>query len=157
MDGLILIVTDKNLTSYRMPNEPIVIIDDDTDDHYIFDEVCTNLNLGNERKFFTSALAALEYLKSTSDQPFIIFCDMNMPKISGLDLRRTIDRDEELRRKSIPFIFFTTAASKRQINEAYDMAVQGFFLKESTFDETEKVLRLILEYWKKCKHPNAYQ
>ncbi|HEY0656332.1 MAG TPA: response regulator [Chryseosolibacter sp.] len=140
-----------------MPNEPIVIIDDDTDDHYIFDEVCRRMNLGNELKFFTSALQALEYLRSTNDQPFIIFCDVNMPKMTGLELRRAIDQDEGLRRKSIPFVFFTTAASKPQVVEAYNLTVQGFFIKESTFDETEKVLRLIFEYWKKCRHPNAYQ
>jgi CheY-like chemotaxis protein len=139
-----------------MPNEPIVIIDDDTDDHFIFDEVCRRMNLGNELKFFKTAMSALEYLRSTHDRPFIIFCDINMPRMTGLELRRTIDKDDVLRKKSIPFVFFTTAASRPQINEAYDMTVQGLFLKESTFDETEKVLRLILEYWKKCKHPNAY-
>jgi CheY-like chemotaxis protein len=139
-----------------MPNEPIVIIDDDTDDHFIFDEVCRKMDIANERKFFRSAVSALEYLRLTTDQPFIIFCDINMPKISGLELRRVIGQNEELRRKSIPFVFFTTAASRPQINEAYDLTVQGFFIKESTFEETEKVVRLVLEYWKKCKHPNAY-
>jgi CheY-like chemotaxis protein len=140
-----------------MPNEPIVIIDDDTDDHFIIEEVFRKLDFGNELKFFKTAMSALEYLKSTSDKPFLIFCDINMPKMTGLELRRTIDKDDMLRRKSIPFVFLTTAASKFQINEAYDLTVQGLFLKESTFEETEKVVRLILEYWKKCKHPNAYQ
>ena len=138
-------------------SDPIVIIDDDTDDHFIFEEVCNKMKLGNQLKFFRTALSALEYLKETSDKPFIIFCDINMPKMSGLELRRIIDRDEALRRKSIPFILFTTAASKPQIDEAYDLTVQGLFLKESTFEETENILTLILEYWKKCKHPNAYK
>lgn len=140
-----------------MPNEPIIIIDDDTDDHYIFQEVCQKFNLGNELKFFGTATAALQYLRTTADEPFIIFCDINMPQMNGLELRRVIDKDEALRRKSIPFIFFTTAASRNQVNEAYDLTVQGLFIKESNFDDTEKVLRLIIEYWQKCRHPKAYR
>lgn len=138
-----------------MSHEPIVIIDDDTNDHFIFEEVCGKMKLKNPLKFFNSAVAALEYLQTTSDQPFIIFCDINMPKMTGLELRRAIDEDDRLRRKSIPFIFFTTAASKPQIDEAHRLTVQGFFIKESTFGETENILRLILEYWKKCRHPNS--
>jgi CheY-like chemotaxis protein len=139
-----------------MPHEPIIVIDDDTDDHFIFNEVCQKLNLQNELKFFKTGPSALEYLRSTQDRPFIIFCDINMPQMNGLELRRMIDKDEALRKKSIPFIFFTTAASRSQINEAYSLTVQGLFIKESSFDDTEKVLRLIFEYWQKCKHPKGY-
>jgi CheY-like chemotaxis protein len=78
---------------------------------------------------------------------------MNMPRMSGLELRRRINEDEILRRKSIPFVFFTTAASKQQVEEAYDLTVQGFFIKEPSFIETQRTFKLILEYWDKCKHP----
>jgi CheY-like chemotaxis protein len=139
-----------------MPNEPIVVIDDDTDDHFIFDEVCQKLKLKNELKFFKSGPSALAYLRTTTDQPFIIFCDINMPQMNGIELRRVIDNDEALRKKSIPFVFFTTSASKSQIDEVYNLTVQGVFIKETSFDDTEKVLTLIFEYWKKCKHPKGY-
>ena len=140
-----------------MASEPIVIIDDDTDDHFIFQEVCQKLDFPNELKFFKTGISALQYLRDTSDDPFIIFCDINMPQMNGLELRRIIDKDETLRKKSIPFIFLTTAASSTQVKEAYDLTVQGLFIKESSFDDTEKVLRLIFEYWRKCKHPKAYR
>lgn len=140
-----------------MHKEPIVIIDDDPDDHFIFQEVCNKLRYANELKFFTTAPAALDYLRTTSDEPFIIFCDINMPRMTGLELRRIIEKDEELRRKSIPFVFFTTAASRAQVMEAYDLTVQGLFTKESTFEDTERSIALILEYWNKCKHPKAFK
>lgn len=140
-----------------MGGAPIIVIDDDTDDHFIFNEVCQKLKLPNELKFFKTAASALYYLRTTSDEPFIIFCDLNMPKMNGIELRRIIDSDEALKKKSIPFVFFTTAASLSQISEAYDLTVQGFFIKESSFEDTEKVLRLIFEYWQTCKHPKAYR
>jgi CheY-like chemotaxis protein len=139
-----------------MKNEPIIVIDDDPDDHFIFQEVCSKIKYGNELKFFNTALAALEYFQTTNDDPFIVFCDLNMPLMTGMELRRRIESDEKLKLKSIPFIFFTTSASRSQIDEAYKLTVQGFFIKESSFDETERVLTLILEYWTKCKHPKVY-
>lgn len=135
--------------------EPIIIVDDDMDDHFIFREIAKNINLTNELVFFRNGLEVLSYLKTTTQKPFIIFCDINMPNMDGLTLRRQINQDEYLRKKSIPFVFFTTAASARQIREAYDLTVQGFFLKESSFIETEKTFRLVLDYWDKCKHPNS--
>jgi CheY-like chemotaxis protein len=135
--------------------EPIIIVDDDTDDHFIFREIAAKLNLANELLFFRNGLEVLSFLRTTTLKPFIIFCDMNMPQMDGLQLRRQINQEEQLRKKSIPFVFFTTAASKQQIQEAYDLTVQGFFLKESSFIETENTFKLILEYWDKCRHPNS--
>ncbi|MEO5603965.1 MAG: response regulator [Cyclobacteriaceae bacterium] len=136
-------------------NEPIIFIDDDVDDHFIFEEICKNLNLSNHYKFFHNGDAVLQYLRTTTDRPFIIFCDINMPQMNGLQLRKAINEDETLREKSIPFVFFSTAPSNQQIRQAYGLTVQGFFLKEQSFEETKNTFKLILEYWQKCKHPNS--
>jgi CheY-like chemotaxis protein len=135
--------------------EPIIIVDDDTDDHFIFNEIAYKIKLSNVLIFFRNAYDVLAYLRSTLQKPFLIFCDINMPLMNGLELRREINNDETLRKKSIPFIFFTTAASKQQIHEAYDLTVQGFFLKESNFSDSEATFKLIIDYWSKCKHPNS--
>ena len=74
--------------------------------------------------------------------------------MNGIDLRKEINEDPALREKSIPFVFFSTAASPDQIRKAYDLTVQGFFIKQPTFAETEDTLKCILTYWSKCKHPN---
>jgi CheY-like chemotaxis protein len=147
---------NESLKSTRMySQEPIIIIDDDMDDHYIFREIAERLNLRNELIFFRNGLEVLPYLRTTTQHPFIIFCDMNMPQMDGLELRKRINEEEFLRKKSIPFVFFTTAASAQQIRQAYDLTVQGFFIKESSFIETERTFKLILDYWDKSKHPNS--
>lgn len=139
----------------KSEEDPIIFLDDDADDHFIFTEICNRLGVGDRLKFFTRGSAMLQYLRTTPDKPFIIFCDINMPEMNGLAVRREINAETALREKSIPFIFFSTAASPEQIREAYRLTVQGFFLKEQTFSETENTFRLILEYWKKCKHPSG--
>ncbi|MDQ2657388.1 MAG: response regulator [Bacteroidota bacterium] len=135
-------------------NGPIIFVEDDADDQYIFHEVCEKLGVADRLKFFPSAETVLHYLRTTTEKPFIIFCDINMPEMDGLELRKQINKEEELRRQSIPFVFMSTAANPKQVRTAYDLTVQGFFLKEQRFSDTLATMKLILEYWRKCFHPN---
>src|SRR5688572_30595355 len=134
---------------------PIIFVDDDADDQFIFEEVCRKLEIVNKLKFFRDGGTALNYLRETSEKPFIIFCDINMPKMNGLQIRKQINDEEHLRRKSIPFVFFSTAATDSQVKLAYDLTVQGFFIKEQNFGDTQATFKMILDYWGKCKHPNS--
>lgn len=141
-----------------MPEKnPIIFVEDDADDQFIYEEVCRKLAVRNPLKFFPNAESALNYLRITSDKPFIIFCDINMPQSDGLNLRRTINEEDHLRRKSIPFVFLSTAATPMQVRLAYDLTVQGFFIKEQSFAGTEATIKMVLDYWSKCFHPNMTQ
>ena len=134
---------------------PIIFVDDDPDDQFIYEEVCKKLDIVTKLRFFNHGKAVLNYLRETTEKPFIIFCDINMPEMNGLQIRKQINDEEQLRRKSIPFVFFSTAATNDQVRIAYDLTVQGFFIKEQNFADTVATFKMILEYWKKCKHPNS--
>jgi CheY-like chemotaxis protein len=134
----------------------IVIVEDDIDDQEIFEDVMKELKVQNERVYFTLASNALEHLQHGTVQPFIIFCDINLPGLSGLDFKRQIDSDNELRRKSIPFIFISTSTERAAVTIAYtEMVVQGFFKKPDSINEMKNLLEMILNYWQRCTHPNA--
>jgi CheY-like chemotaxis protein len=134
---------------------PILLVDDDADDRQLVESVCQSLLYNNPIIHFENGLQLLEYLSATREKPFLILCDINMPIINGLEVRRKIDEDESLRRKSIPFVFFSTKAVQREVAEAYELTVQGFFEKGDSLDQLTVRLRLILEYWTNCHHPNA--
>lgn len=80
-----------------------------------------------------------------------------MPHMDGMEVRRLINEDLLLKSKAIPFIFFSTSASAAQVRKAYDLTVQGFFIKGNSFEETERKFRRILEYWSDCQHPNSLE
>ena len=75
---------------------PILIIEDDRDDQHLLTEVFTTLNIKNELKFFENGNTALHYLQTTLDQPFIILSDVNLPGMSGPELKRSINEDDYL-------------------------------------------------------------
>ena len=135
---------------------PIVLVEDDQDDKEIFETILEDLNIKNKFVWFRESESAFDYLSTTSESVFLIFCDINMPGFTGLEFKRNIDGDPELRKKSIPFVFFSTFASQKAIDEAYiKMTIQGFFEKPSKYDEVKTLIKLILDYWKYCKHPNS--
>ncbi|MEO7523190.1 MAG: response regulator [Ferruginibacter sp.] len=73
---------------------PILIIEDDRDDQEILIEIFKELNYENEVIFFDEGEKALEYLIATMIKPFIIFSDINMPKLNGLELRLKIKENQ---------------------------------------------------------------
>ncbi|MBI2721109.1 MAG: response regulator [Bacteroidetes bacterium] len=133
---------------------PIIIIEDDRDDQEIFGIVFEELGYKNDILFFGDGEEALNYLTSTALEPFIIFSDINMPKLNGMELREKIYENEDLRIKSIPYLFFSTTAEQKHIIDAYSKSVQGFFIKPSGINEIKNILQIIIEYWQKCESPN---
>lgn len=136
------------------PIGPIILIEDDEDDCFFISNAIKNSGFQNEIKTFSNGKLALNYLITMSDQPFIIFCDINMPVMDGLTLRQRIDTNEGLKKRSIPFVFLTTTNNPRQIDAAYDSTVQGFFEKGRNIHQLQETIHEILLYWKKCLHPN---
>jgi CheY-like chemotaxis protein len=134
----------------------VVIIEDDEDDKEIFELIMRELGIRNKIEWFPETQSAFTFLATNGKSIFLIFCDINMPGKNGLEFKRDIDADPELRRRSIPFIFYSTAANQEDINEAYvNMTVQGFFQKSSDYGQVKKILQIIFDYWANCKHPNA--
>jgi CheY-like chemotaxis protein len=94
------------------------------------------------------------FLKETREDIFLVICDMKMTCIDGLDLKRMIDQNPEVRKKIFPFIFVTMAETKEQITEAYNYRAQGYFKKPPTTNEQAEMLDIIIKYWIISIHPN---
>ena len=111
---------------------PIIIVEDDADDHELLKEAFIKLEVDNELRFLNNGQEALDYLTSTKEQPFMILSDINMPVMDGLTLAETINSNDYLKSKSIPFIIFTTTENPLIVNRAYKLSVQGYFKKQNS-------------------------
>ncbi|MGZ5253465.1 MAG: response regulator [Flavitalea sp.] len=132
----------------------IIIIEDDLDDQDILTEIFKDLKYENEIIFFGDSLKALDYLTDTSVEPFLVLSDINMPKLNGMELREKIHNNEDLRMKSIPYLFFSTSAEQKHVIDAYSRSIQGFFIKPNNYDKLKATIQKIVEYWQECESPN---
>jgi DNA-binding LytR/AlgR family response regulator len=76
-----------------------------------------------------SALKAVEYLKS--EKIDLIFLDINMPKITGIEFLRTLTDP--------PYVIITTAYREYAI-EGYDLDIVDFLLKPISFERFLKAI-----------------
>ncbi len=139
-----------------MKNGPVIIIEDDVDDQEHLKEIFQKLDYPNPIVFFSDGQEALDYLNKPTTLPFIILSDINMPKLSGFELRTKLKTDADLALKCIPYLFFSTAISQKAVIDAYSMSVQGFFVKPNLMSELEKTISAIMEYWKSCAAPTNF-
>src|SRR4051812_7963677 len=106
---------------------PIVIIDNDLEDQELIKLALKSLLVTNKLIFYTDGAQALEFLLASTENPFLIISNVRMPRMDGMDLRRAINSNEQLKKKAIPFIFLSELADPDEVNEAYQLNVQGYF------------------------------
>lgn len=137
-----------------MQTGAIWIIDSDIDDRDMVREVWRELKLTNELVFLENAEDTIHHLATAEVSPFIIICEVNLPKVDGFALREKILASNSRKFKSVPFIFWSTHASESQITRAYDLSVHGFFIKDSSFAEVKNTFMHIINYWLKSRMPS---
>lgn len=85
----------------------------------------------------------LELLQKSVDEdsPYgLVLCDINMPKMNGLDLIEKCHVDDKLQK--IPFIVITTESSREIVLKAVLKGVKGYLVKPFTINEVqEKIVK----------------
>ena len=109
----------------------ILIVDDSSTMRRIVIKFLNNNNFHNliEVRDGVNALASVR-----NDTVDLIVCDLNMPKMNGLEFLKIIKEDD--RTKHIPFIILTVEAIQKTMNKALSMNVDSYIVKpvaENTF------------------------
>lgn len=132
----------------------IVVIDADDLDNEIFTQIIEELGLRQHLHIFSDGDAAIAFLKQTPKKIGLIFCEIYLPKRNGMELKLAMREDDTLRKKSIPFILFSSVINPREVDTAYlELPVQGMFLKETSYETMKKIIGVAIAYWSTCVHP----
>jgi DNA-binding response OmpR family regulator len=93
---------------------------------------------------------AVERVKS--DSPDIVFMDINMPIMDGLEALKEIREFN----KMLPIIMVTAAyGSEEKITRAKNLGVSGFFAKNYTFDQLVTMIQMTLRTHKNLRGPDG--
>jgi CheY-like chemotaxis protein len=134
--------------------DAVWIVDDDGEDHELVEEIFKELKFKNPLKFFNRAKPMLSALEKEEIAPFIIISDVNLPGMDGFQLREKLLATPDNKFHSVPFIFWSTAASEKQIRKSYELRAHGFFIKESRFEDWKTTFIHIIEYWRRSRMPS---
>ena len=87
-----------------------------------------------------------QYLhRKITDVPKVIYLDLKMPKVDGLEVLRKVKSDE--RTRTIPVVMLTSSKENKDIDETYRLGVNSFIVKPVAFDEYVKTVSELGSYW----------
>jgi two-component system, chemotaxis family, response regulator Rcp1 len=75
----------------------------------------------------------------------VILLDLNMPRVSGLDVLRHMHKDPALNK--IPVVMFTTSNSRTDIMKCYELGAKAFVCKPLDINDFNDSIRSIVEFW----------
>ena len=145
------------MTPTTSNSNPIILIDDDIEDIEIFKQGFKALGVKNEILVFTDGNKFYDYISTTNRKSFFIFCDINMHKINGFELKQKIFDNEEIRLKCIPFLMLSTSDASSSVLEAYSLNVQGYFIKPQTVQGIRDMFEIVIKYWSISQRPRSEQ
>lgn len=133
----------------------LLLIEDEPADIILFLKAAEELGFNNKVTVVKNGEEALGFLNDNADILFMILCDMNMPKMTGMELKKELEKTAQRLNKTIPFIFFSTAKTELDLEDAYELRVQGYFLKGENYQQYLLTLQIIIKYWDLCEHPGS--
>jgi two-component system response regulator len=93
---------------------------------------------------FIFAKKSFEGRKIQNDLKLVLL-DLKLPRLDGLEVLRKIREDE--RTRSLPVIILTSSREKRDIAEAYSLAINSYVVKPVGFDNYVKTISTLAYYW----------
>lgn len=124
-----------------MKYKNILLIDDDDDDCEIF-LVAIEKALGpGNYNTINQAIKAFDQLNKNQIHPDLIFLDLNMPIMNGVQFLTELKKREHL--SHIPVIIFSTSSQIELINQTKQLGAHDFITKPSDFNDFLKIFQSI--------------
>lgn len=124
----------------------ILVAEDDEDDKIFIKDAFKKLKILNEVTFVENGEELINNLKSPDIKlPDIIFLDLNMPIINGMQALKIIKEDSEL--KKIPIIVLTTSKNEEDVLKTYKIGISAYIIKPFTFDDLISIVQKTANYY----------
>jgi CheY-like chemotaxis protein len=120
-----------------MKYKNILQIDDDYDDCAFFLEALQEVSAAAYTAIH-NPVQAIQKLIDNEIHPDVIFLDINMPIMNGLEVLHEIKKKEKI--KNIPVIIFSTSVPPEVKNKMKDLGILDYFTKPSDFKTLKNIL-----------------
>ena len=138
-----------------MPNNElqILLVEDNISDAMLTIRALKKHNLGNNLVHLYDGAQALDFLfgkgeyegRNLAEKPKVIFLDLKMPKVDGLEVLRHLKSDDHT--KLIPVVMMTSSKEEKDIIESHRLGVNSYIVKPVGFENFSKIVVDLGLYW----------
>jgi len=134
-------------------DRPILLIEDNADDEALTLRAFDRHRITNEVVVARTGTEALDYLfgegkhasRDLSVQPAVIFLDLKLPRMDGLEVLRRI-RASNLT-SFLPVVVLTTSKEPDDIHQSYVLGANSYIRKPVDFEQFLITVGKLAEYW----------
>ena len=147
-----------------MSDKVILLIEDNPDDEALTLRALNKNNILNEVVVARDGEEALEYLfgtgkyegRDTNIQPQVILLDLQLPKLSGLEVLKRLRADK--RTVLQPVVVLTTSSEEQDIMASYANGANSYIRKPVDFNQFIEAVKQLGLYWLVLNEaPSRYQ
>jgi len=136
-----------------MEEKGILLVEDNSDDEALTLRALKKSNIKNEVVVVRDGAEALDWLfargahaaRDASVLPQVVLLDLKLPKVSGLEVLRTVREDP--RTKRLPVVLLTSSREDQDLVAGYDLGANSYVRKPVDFGEFVEAIRQLGLYW----------
>jgi two-component system, response regulator len=141
------------------PEVEILLVDDNSSDVELTVRALRTHKLANSIHIANDGQEALDFIfcrgayaqRSFTAPPKVIFLDLKMPKVDGIEVLRAIRSDA--RTKPIPVVILTSSKEQQDVVDGYELGVNAYIQKPVDFDEFRRVIEQLGLFWLVVNQP----
>jgi len=134
----------------RLTAIDVLLVEDDEGDVLMTKEAFEYYKIRNRLHVVTDGEQALAFLRRTfpyedAPRPGLILLDVNLPRLSGLEVLAELKRDPDL--LVIPVVILTTSKADEDILRSYQLHANAYVTKPVDFDQFIAAIRQIDDFF----------
>jgi two-component system response regulator len=136
----------------------VLLVEDNPDDAALALRALKKHNLINKIRVVNDGVEALEHIFGQDSEscicaPRVIFLDLHLPRVNGLEVLRKLKADE--RTRTIPVVVLTSSHEDQDVAECYRLGVNSYIVKPVEFDNFMHAVSELGLYWMLLNKPPA--
>src|SRR2546425_8058666 len=92
-----------------------------------------------------------KFAMRADNDPAVVLLDLKMPKVDGLEVLRTIKKDDKL--KTIPLVILTSSREEKDLVESYKLGVNAYVVKPVNFQQFIEAVKELGAFWAVINEP----
>lgn len=140
------------------PHRPILLAEDNENDVELTLAALRGLNLANEIVVVNDGAAVLDFLRCRNRYagrraiaPQVLFLDLKMPRVDGLETLRQIRADAEF--YTLPVVILTSSAEETDLIRGYALGANGYVVKPVEFESFTRTVSEVGTFWASTNQP----
>jgi two-component system, response regulator len=131
----------------------VLLVEDNANDAELTMRAFKKCNIMNKLYWVRDGVEALDFIAGTGafeerdsrELPRLILLDLKMPRLNGIDVLRALKSDE--RTHSIPIVVMTSSSEPRDLDECYQLGVNGYVAKPIEYSGLTDAVARIGMFW----------